>query len=79
MFGIDLKNQLFLLFNLFLVLFKGPLHFLVLFMSHTVLFQLPFSFIYSTFSKKFSILTKFVVSKQSQTILVQLKLYFYPN
>ena len=29
-----------------------PLHFLVLFMSQTVLFQLTFTFIYSTFSKK---------------------------
>ena len=29
------------------------LHFLVLFMGPTILFQLPFSFIYSTISKKF--------------------------
>ena len=35
-----------------------PLHFLVLFMSLTVLYQVIFTFIYSTFSKKFSILAK---------------------
>ena len=34
------------------------LHFLVIFMGPTVLFQLTFTFIYSTFSKKFSISTK---------------------
>ena len=34
------------------------LHFLELFMSLTVLFQLTFTFIYSTFSKKFSVLLK---------------------
>ena len=36
------------LFSLFLLLFTVPLHFLVLFMSITVLFQLTFTFIYST-------------------------------
>ena len=34
------------------------LHFLVLFMGLTVLFQLTFTFIYSTFSKKFSVSVK---------------------
>ena len=34
------------------------LHFFVLFMSPTVLFQLIFTFIYSTFNKKFSVSTK---------------------
>ena len=34
------------------------LHFLVLFMGLTVLFQLTFTSIYSTFSKKISVLTK---------------------
>ena len=34
------------------------LHFLVLFIGSTVLFQLTFTFIYSTFSKKFSVSTK---------------------
>ena len=34
------------------------LHFLVLFMGHIVLFQLNFTFIYNTFSKKISILAK---------------------
>ena len=36
----------------------APLHFSVLFMGLTVLFQLTFTFIYSTFSKKFSVLVK---------------------
>ena len=34
------------------------LHFFVLFMGLTVLFQLIFTFIYSTFSKKFLVLVK---------------------
>ena len=34
------------------------LHFLVLFMGLTILFQLIFTFIYSTFSKKISLSTK---------------------
>ena len=34
------------------------LHFLVLFIGSTILFQLTFTFIYNTFSKKFSISTK---------------------
>ena len=32
----------------------APLHFLALFMSHTILFQLTFTFIYSIFSNNFS-------------------------
>ena len=35
-----------------------PLHFLILFMGPTVLFQLTFTFIYSTFNKKFLASTK---------------------
>ena len=34
------------------------LHFLLLFIDLTVLFQLTFTFIYNTFSKKISVLTK---------------------
>ena len=34
------------------------LHILILFMNLTVLFQLTFTFIYSTFNKKFSVLVK---------------------
>ena len=34
----------------------APLHFLVLFMGPTLLFQLTFTFIYSTFSKKCSVM-----------------------
>jgi len=47
-----IKSQLILLFSLFLLLFMVPLYFLILFMSLTILFQLTFNFIYSTFSKK---------------------------
>ena len=48
-----LKNQLILLFSCFFYYLWAPLHFLVLFMDPTVLFQLTFTFIYSTFNKKF--------------------------
>jgi len=50
-----LKSQLILLFSLVLLLFIAPLYFLILFMSFTVLFHLTFTFIYNTFSKKFSV------------------------
>ena len=41
-----------------------PLYFLVLFMGSTILFQLTFSFIYSTFNEKFSVSTKKADPKQ---------------
>ena len=41
------------------------LYFLVLFMGSTILFQLTFTFIYSTFNKKFSISTKKTDPKQT--------------
>ena len=47
-FGYQLKNQLILLFSLFLLLF----------ICLTILFHLTFTFIYSTFSKKFSVSAK---------------------
>ena len=37
---------------------EAPLHFLVLFMGLTILFQLTFTFIYSTLNKKFSVSVK---------------------
>ena len=37
-------------------------------MGLTVLFQLTFTFIYSTFSKKFSISAKYVDPKQTVTL-----------
>ena len=40
---------------IFVNLFYYSAYFLLLFMGHTVLFQLTFTFIYSTFSKKFSV------------------------
>ena len=54
----DEISQHILLLSLFLLLFMGPLHFLVLLMGFIVLFQLTFIFIYSTSSKKFSISAK---------------------
>ena len=51
-FDFNLKSQLILLYNLFLLLFMGPLQFLIQFIGSTVLFQLTFTFIYKTFSKK---------------------------
>jgi len=57
-FGNTYFCQFILLFNLFLLLFMGLLHFLVLFMSLIVLFQLIFTFINSTFSKKIWVSTK---------------------
>ena len=57
-FGSNLKRQLILLFKLFLPLLMAPLHFLVLFIGSTVLFRLIFTFIYSTFDKKFSVSAK---------------------
>ena len=53
-----LKIQFFLLFSLFCYYLLILLYFLILFMGLTELFQLLFSFIYSNFSKKFSISTK---------------------
>ena len=50
--------KLILLFSLFLLLFMGLTALLLLFMGLIVLFQLTFTFIYSTFSKKFSVLVK---------------------
>ena len=55
---IPMKIKIILLFNLFLLLFMGLLHFFVLFVSSAVLFQLIFTFIYSIFSNKFSVLAK---------------------
>ena len=57
-FGSKLKSQVILLFSLFLLLFMISLHFLVLFMDLIILFQLTFTFIYTTFNKKFSVSAK---------------------
>ena len=54
----DEKRQLLLLFSLFLVLFMSLIAPLVLFIGHTILFQLVFIFIYNTFDKIFSVSTK---------------------
>ena len=53
-FGSKLKGQL------IFAIIHGPrtLHFLVLFIGFTILFQLIFTFTYSTFSKKFLVLAK---------------------
>ena len=55
---LKIKSQFILLFTLFLVLF---IRLTVLFSTihgPTILFELTFAFIYNTFSKKFSVLTK---------------------
>ena len=57
-FSFKLKCQLILLFNLFFLLFIGHIALLVLFMGLTILFQLTFTFIYSTFINKFSVSAK---------------------
>ena len=57
-FGSRLKSQLILLFNLFLLLFMGPIALFGTIHGFTVLFQLTFTFIYSTFNKKFSVSAK---------------------
>ena len=46
----------------------APLHFLILFMSLIILFQLTFTFIYSTFSKKFSLSAKSFHFQQNKRI-----------
>ena len=59
MFGVGLKIQFFfLLFNLFLLLFMSAIAFFSTIYGSTVLFQLHFSFVYRTFSKKFLVLAK---------------------
>ena len=50
------------------------LYFLVLFMGPIVLFQLTFTFIYNTFSKKISIVIKQTVSKQTLKHVMKLGL-----
>ena len=60
-FGKKLKSQLILLFNSFFLLFMGPTAlFCIIHRSYCTisLFQLIFTFIYSTFSKKISISIK---------------------
>ena len=44
--------------NYFLYYLWVPLYFLILFIGHTILLQLIFTFIYSIFNKKFSISVK---------------------
>ena len=52
------KNEKLKLFYYLTYFFYYLCHFLILFIDHTVLFQLIFTFIYSTFSNKFSVLVK---------------------
>ena len=63
-FGSKFKSQLILLFILFYYsayfyyYLWVLLHFLILFIGLTILFQLTFPFMYSTFNKKFSVSAK---------------------
>ena len=66
LFDISLKVSLFYYSTYFCYYLWVSLYFLVLFIGSTILFQLPFNFIYSTFSKKFSISTKYDVLKYTQ-------------
>ena len=54
----DEKLKLFYYLTYFCYYLRVSLHFLVLFMDPTVLFQRTFNFIYSTFSNKFSVSAK---------------------
>ena len=55
---VDEKTKLFYYSTYFCYYSWAPLYFLVLFIGPTILFQLTFTFIYSIFSNKFSILAK---------------------
>ena len=55
---INQKQKLFHCLSYFCYYLWISLYFLILFISHTVLFQLFFTFIYGTFSNKFLISTK---------------------
>ena len=57
----------------------APLHFLILFMSLTILFQQTFTFIYNIFSKKFSILVKLVDPKQILKLTNEITFFFPTN
>ena len=46
------------------------LHFLILFVGFIVLFQLTFTFIYSTFSKKFSVSVKYRILNRPRQVIV---------
>ena len=57
-FGLGWKIKIILLFSLFLLIFMGLTTLLALFIGPTILFQLTFTFIYNTFSNKFSVSAK---------------------
>ena len=57
-FGLGCKIKIILLFSLFFLLFMGPTTFFGIIHGSTLLFQLTFTFIYSTFNNKFSVSTK---------------------
>ena len=50
-----MKNENYFIIQLIFAIIHDPLHFSVLFMGSTVLFQLTFTFIYNTFNNKFSL------------------------
>lgn len=56
-FDSKLKNQFILLYSLFLLLFMGYVIFSTIY-EFNVLFQLTFTFIYNTFTKKISVSAK---------------------
>ena len=65
MFGIAYIWQFSLLFSLFLLLLIGLIALFSTIMGFIVLSQLIFSFIYSTFNKKFSVSAKLAIPKRT--------------
>ena len=57
-FGLNWKIKIILLFNLILLLFMSPIALFNTIHGPTVLFELTFTFIYNTFSNKFSVSIK---------------------
>ena len=57
-FGLRLKIKIIKLINLFILLFMGSTVFFGIIHGLTILFQITFTFIYSTFNNNFSILLK---------------------
>ena len=53
-----MKNENYFTIQFIFATIYGPLHFSILFMGPTVLFQLTFTFIYNTFNNKFSLLAR---------------------
>ena len=88
-FDWDEKLKLFYYSTYFCYYSWVSLHFLVLFIGYTVLFQSTFTFIYSIFSNKFSVSAKLAVFKHTlilffwglikETYSILPKMFFYSH